>query len=319
MPWENQKVEPKQAEKKSELLTVANSVARGTSNLTKRELDAFYYVMSYGRIAHRVNVAGDAEILVVTVPIKDYEDALSGHGTIRINRKSVIKNMKDILTDQGVITYVDANKNIAIARCFYKVIVKTDTIDVLVDNDIAKLFWGLTANFTEAALDSLIKMRSKFSISLYLNIKSRSDRRGFSIGTKDLKTLFGLSKESYTRKDGKFDRAAFEKKTIDLAVKEINDMGDIHLAYHKDKKLIPDKDGKNALKVIGYVFEWIPKDAIKAAEEKPMGDIVAERREILSGPTGVKPTREEIRKDLFGDDGSDKDPNSYESEEYFDK
>ena len=73
------------------------------------------------------------------------------------------------------------------------------------------------------------------------------------------------------------------------------------------------------MRVTGYRFLWKPVAKMVPSEEKPMADVIADKRGEMAGPTGVKPTQEEIRKEFLGDDANDTDPNAYDNEEYFDK
>ena len=83
--------------------------------------------------------------------------------------------MRDILKDQGTITYRMDDGTIAIALCFLKVLVRKEEIEIWVDRDVAALFWGLTANFTQTQIDRIIQMRSRFAVPLYLNVMLSSE------------------------------------------------------------------------------------------------------------------------------------------------
>lgn len=48
--------------------------------------------------------------------------------------------------------------------------------------------------------------------------------------------MFGLSKDDYCYKSGKFDRPNFEKYTIEVAIKEINQNTRMKVEYKKNKK-----------------------------------------------------------------------------------
>ena len=45
--------------------------------------------------------------------------------------------------------------------------------------------------------------------------------------------MFGFSKDDYCKKDGKFDRNNFEKYTIEVAIKEINQNTRMKVEYKK--------------------------------------------------------------------------------------
>lgn len=68
----------------------------------------------------------------------------------------------------------------------------------------------------------------------------------FGATTKELKELFGMTKDDYVYK-GAFNRALFERKSIDVAVQDINEKSKCinNLRYEKKKK---------GNRVQGYVF-----------------------------------------------------------------
>lgn len=49
--------------------------------------------------------------------------------------------------------------------------------------------------------------------------------------------MFGLSKDDYCYKSGKFDRPNFEKYTIEVAIKEINQNTRINVEYKKNNRV----------------------------------------------------------------------------------
>lgn len=64
------------------------------------------------------------------------------------------------------------------------------------------------------------------------------DYLGIDYSTRQLKMMFGLSKDDYVKKDGHFNRTTFENRTIDIAVKDINEKSKCiqNLRYEKVKK-----------------------------------------------------------------------------------
>lgn len=66
------------------------------------------------------------------------------------------------------------------------------------------------------------------------------------ITTKELKELFGLALEHYVQ-NGKFNRANFERRTINLALEEISLKTNLIVLYVKNK------EGNN---VVNYNFSW---------------------------------------------------------------
>lgn len=68
---------------------------------------------------------------------------------------------------------------------------------------------------------------SRFSYTLFDELRIHYDSRTLTnhrfYTTKELKKMFGLKKKDYTRKDGSFNRFEFEHRTLEVAIKEINE------------------------------------------------------------------------------------------------
>ena len=95
----------------------------------------------------------------------------------------------------------------------------------------------LSGNYTRLLNDDTVQFKSKYSMMLYQILMKNNNYRTTILTTKELKELFGLSKDDYcNKKTGKFDRYNFDKYTIDLAVKEINEMSRCisNLKYRKN-------------------------------------------------------------------------------------
>lgn len=116
-----------------------------------------------------------------------------------------------------------------------------EPVSVMINPMFMPYISQLADNYTKVSLSSVMSFKSKFSLSLYRYLCSWTDNteelqeNARYITTKDLKDLFGLSEDAYTV-NGKFNRSVFEKKTIDLAIKEINTNTDIRVEYKKIKK-----------------------------------------------------------------------------------
>lgn len=98
----------------------------------------------------------------------------------------------------------------------------------------------LSRNYTIIELERAKRFKSRFSYTLYMNLLSWVNNDDLNESyrfytTKQLKEMFGLSKEDYCKKDGKFNRTEFEKKTIEVAIKEINQNTQMKVEYKKIK------------------------------------------------------------------------------------
>lgn len=131
---------------------------------------------------------------------------------------------------------------------FYKCKTTKRKIYIYVDVEYIPLLIELQPGFTRLLSDDAISFKSKFSMILYQQLMRLNNKGDYGVGftTKELKTIFGLSKDDYVTK-GHFDRGVFERRTINVAIKDINEKSKcIHnLRYEKRKK-----NGR----VQGYVF-----------------------------------------------------------------
>lgn len=131
---------------------------------------------------------------------------------------------------------------------FYKCKSTKRKIYIYVDVEYIPLLIELQPGFTRLLSDDAISFNSKFSMILYQQIMRLNNKGSYGVGftTKELKTIFGLSKDDYVTK-GHFDRGVFERRTINVAIKDINEKSKCiqNLRYEKRKK-----NGR----VQGYVF-----------------------------------------------------------------
>lgn len=104
------------------------------------------------------------------------------------------------------------------------------------------LLTHLSKNYTRLLNDDVIDFNSKFSMMLYQFLMRYNDNvktlKPITLTTRELKKLFGLNDDDYCRKNGKFDRANFEKKTLDVAIQEISEKSKciVGLSYKKHYK-----------------------------------------------------------------------------------
>jgi len=114
------------------------------------------------------------------------------------------------------------------------------TFQFKIFNDFLPYFQMLSRNYTIIELEQAKRFKSRFSYTLYMNLLSWVNNDDLNESyrfytTKQLKEMFGLSKEDYCKKDGKFNRTEFEKKTIEVAIKEINQNTRMKVGYKKNK------------------------------------------------------------------------------------
>lgn len=153
----------------------------------------------------------------------------------------------------------------------------------------------LANNYVRLLDDDVISFNSKFSMMLYQNLMkdkwklTNVDYLGIDYSTRQLKMMFGLSIDDYMR-DGHFDRYNFERKTINKAVKEINEKSKCikNLTYRKVKK---------GSRIQYYLFSYHyidPQKVVEDARDEYRWEQLTIAEDI---PTEEKPVRvpEEVK------------------------
>lgn len=167
---------------------------------------------------------------------------------------------------------------------FSKIRTTKRKVYVTVDQDYIPLLIELQPGFTRLLSDDAISFKSKFSMLLYQQFMRLNNQGDYGVGftTKELKELFGMTKDDYVNgKTGRFDRYNFEKRTIDVAIQDINEKSKcIHkLRYEKKKK---------GNRIQGYVFyfDYIDpnefRDTYKKDYEQLNLDTVIDQEEMNS-------------------------------------
>lgn len=151
------------------------------------------------------------------------------------------------------------------------------------------LMQQLANNFVRLLDDDVVSFDSKFSMMLYQNLMkdkwklTNIDHLGIDYSTRKLKMMFGLSIDDYVQ-NGRFNRADFERRTINRAVKEINEKSKCikNLTYRKVKK---------GSRVQYYLFTYNYIDPQKVVEDA-RNDFRWEQLSIAEEiPTEEKPER----------------------------
>lgn len=169
---------------------------------------------------------------------------------------------KKIITDLMFSSYVEGVIDNNDVKGFAIPLVETTsneqiTFKFTLFNKFLPYFQQLATNYTIIQLENTKKFKSKFSYNLYMNLLSWKEKPYVAAyrfyTTKQLKELFGLNKDDYCKKNGKFNRYEFEKKTIEVACKEINEMTNMKVEW--SKHTLP-----NSNRISHYAFEFVIKE-----------------------------------------------------------
>lgn len=109
---------------------------------------------------------------------------------------------------------------------------------VTINQHYEELLINFKNRYVKLLTKEVLSFNSKYSMMLYqVLLKFKNKNNNITFTTKQLKELFGLKKGDYIRTDGTFGRTLFEKRTIDVAIKEINSYSTIiqNLKYEKIK------------------------------------------------------------------------------------
>lgn len=147
-----------------------------------------------------------------------------------------------------------------------------DNIFVKINSSYLSLLIELKEKYTVFHLKNIINFKSKFSIILFQYLKMKFTGEFLihrvRLTTNELKNLFGLEKNDYCKRDGSFDRSNFEKKTIKLAIQEINKNKNCRLKIEELKKNYNNKFVAN----YEIAFSLINKEGFRT--EKQLDDYI---------------------------------------------
>lgn len=244
----------------NDVVALSNLLARKTNNLKDIELKKLFF------------------IALASVP--DFHEKL-GNDTIIINKKEMFdrlgideqkgdtyKRYRSLFQKLIRSTYYDFgnDKEFESGYMFYDVSARGNSYKIKVNKKFLPALAELKKNYTKFLTDDLMQFKSAHSASLYQFLMSMSNRKEVDFTTKQLKETFGLSKDDYCYKNGKFDRKNFEIKTIETALEEIdakcksivifkqlNEKGQTQL-YRKTYK--KNKDGKETRFVDRYIIRF---------------------------------------------------------------
>lgn len=221
----------------NQIIAMDNELAKQATNFTVEEQRLFYITLASIKPNQKssiIEIDKKAVLDMLGLKSQDKYSRLRPMFTKMI-KKSLILSGDDEIWNDGFL--------------FYKCRTTKKKIYIYVDDEYIPLLIKLQPGFTRLLSDDAISFNSKYSMILYQQLMRLNNKGDYGVGftTKELKTIFGLSKDDYVKKDGHFNRTTFENRTIDVAVKDINEKSKCiqNLRYEKRKK---------NRRVQGYVF-----------------------------------------------------------------
>lgn len=127
---------------------------------------------------------------------------------------------------------------------------KSGIIKIRFDNDMKPYLLELKSHFTAYSLYYTLAMKSKYSIRLYELLKSYEYLKECTFEVEEMKKL--LDAEKYKT------YADFRVNVLDIAIREINEFGDIHVDW------LAEKNGRKYEK-INFIIRF-KKDALERAK-----------------------------------------------------
>lgn len=257
----------------NQIIAMDNELAKQATNFTIEEQRLFYITLA--------SIKPNQKSSIIEIDKKAVLDMLGFNSQNQYSRlrpmftkmikKSLILSGDDEIWNDGFL--------------FYKCRTTKKKIYIYVDDEYIPLLIKLQPGFTRLLSDDAISFNSKFSMILYQQLMRLNNKGDFGVGftTKELKTIFGLSKEDYVS-GGRFDRYNFERKTINVAIKDINEKSKCiqNLRYEKRKR-----NGR----IQGYVFFFdytdpnefrnTYKSDEKSSSEEVSDEDVKELRELM--------------------------------------
>ena len=211
-------------------------IQRSRYNLSTQEQKIILYLITKIR-------PDDSALMLYEFKVKEFCEICGIDQKSGKNYHSLKATIKR-LADKSLWTTIDEKGTETLIRWIERPYVNANsgTIKIKLDELMRPYLLQLKERFTQYCLYYTLAMRSQYSVRLYEILKSYENIGGWTFEVDDLKRK--LFAETYDRYPD------FKRKVIDIAIREINDFGDIFVTYTVKKQ------GK---KVSHLVFAINPK------------------------------------------------------------
>ena len=250
------------------LIAVSRIFARARKEMNLAEQKAFTYALTQINFKDKAKsniVYMDKKTLAKKLKINSDPDHLSANlnraiGELPVHSYIKISDRDRDLYDNGVVVS--------------RVTMLKNRVRIKFEEDYMSLFTGLSTDYVTMWSSDIFGMQSKRSVQFYELLRQLTDTRldvnQHGWGVRQLKEMFNIPKEgkgSYMRKDGHFDRPAFEKYVIQPLCDDLQKCRMINLVVQPDGKLY--EKVKQGNRVSGYRFYWTftSHPAVATAEE----------------------------------------------------
>lgn len=299
------------------LFAVHKIFARARKSMTLAEQQTLVFALTQirfkGDIPDQMEVKLDKKQLAVAIGMKTDADHLSVDLYKKL--KNISKNSMIEIADEDKAVYSSGVLITDINR------IGTDIV-ISFNRKYLGLFTGLSRDYITMWSGDIFKMRSVRSVQFYELLRQLTDTRydicSHGWGVKQLKELFGIPKDgpgSYMRKDGHFDRPAFERYVIQPLCDDLQKCKMISLVLQPDKKFYEKvKVGK---RVVGYRFYWVFTSSPKVASAKEVHKI---QERVDKNPAVLKVAKNLLEGNPRGTGSKKNEFNQFEQNKYdFDK
>jgi len=237
------------------VVKLSNMIARGTTIWTLKQQKLFLMALSKIDTINNNNE--------VILPIKDIADKLGVDSKNRSKLEVDFDNLvndgfKELMTNTNLSLYSKNSKKKWIhAQLITTIIRDEDKIKICFNQYFMPILAEVKKNYTFLEIDNIVLFRHKATYNLYIYLKSwfdyqKSDRVQ-KIAKKEIAHIFGLEEDEYWRNYGtdkaKFNWGGFEKRCLNIAKDEINELNKKGLC---DLCIIEIQKIKEGANVLGY-------------------------------------------------------------------
>jgi len=220
---EKEKIEITELQEKREYKIVKRNdlIQKSRYNLSTQEQKIILYLISKIK-------PEDTELKLYEFQIKDFCE-VCGIDTTSGKNYALLKDTIKNLTDKSVWVTLD-NGDETVVRWIEKPYLnkKSGTIKIKLDKDMKPYLLHLKEKFTKYSLYFTLAMKSRYSIRLYEILKSYQYKNECEFEIEHLKKM--LSAETYKL------FGHFKEKVLEIAMREINDYGDISVKYELERQ-----------------------------------------------------------------------------------